>query len=193
MQPFVLEDFLTLQQENSILETISDHNFPWFYYEGTILPDDYASNNDYVILQGINPPQFSHLIKINNSPYVNTIAPILNTLAAYFGSNLQILKIKFNLLYKMNDNTHHFPHTDVDELENNIKTAIYYVNDSDGETYLFNEMAPKKFDSVTIYKTVMPKKGKMLIFDSSRFHSSSSPTKSNIRIVLNIVFKIKDN
>ena len=93
----------------------------------------------------------------------------------------------------MNDNTHHFPHTDVDELENNIKTAIYYVNDSDGETYLFNEMAPKKFDSVTIYKTVMPKKGKMLIFDSSRFHSSSSPTKSNIRIVLNIVFKIKDN
>jgi hypothetical protein len=101
--------------------------------------------------------------------------------------------MKFNLLYKINDDTHHFPHTDVDELENNVKTAIYYVNDSDGETYLFNEKAPKHSDSVTIYKTVMPKKGKMLIFDSNTFHSSSSPIKSNIRIVLNVVFKIKDN
>jgi hypothetical protein len=40
------------------------------------------------------------------------------------------------------------------------------------------------------YKKTNPKKEKILIFDSRRFHASSSPQLNNIRLVLNIVFGV---
>jgi hypothetical protein len=77
-------------------------------------------------------------------------------------------------------------------VDENIKTAIYYVNNTDGDTYIFNEKVPKQKDGVSVYETVTPKKGKMLVFNSNQFHASSSPINNNIRLVLNIVFKVCD-
>lgn len=189
-EAFTLENFLSEEQENSIHKLITDYTFPWSYYVGTILPSDYTYTNDCIVTQGINPPQFSHFVKIESCPYIEIISPILNTLAGYFNTKIQIMKMKFNLLHKNSDATHHYPHTDVDELNDDIKTAIYYVNDSDGDTYLFNEKAPKQSENVTVYKTITPKKGKMLVFNSNQFHASSSPINNDIRLVLNIVFKV---
>jgi len=189
-ETFTLVNFLTEDQENAIYNLVTDCRFPWSYYEGTILPSDYMKTNDYIIMQGINPPQFSHFAKIEDCFYIDLISPLLNTLASYYNTNLQIMKLKFNLLHKNTDSTHHFAHTDVDELNDNIKTAIYYINDSDGDTYIFNEKAPKQKDEVTVYKTITPEKGKMLVFNSNIFHASSSPIHNNIRLVLNIVFKV---
>lgn len=189
-EPFVLYGFLTEQQQDDIFKLITNYRFPWSFYEGTILPSDYKNTNSCIIEQGINPPQFSHFVNVEHCPYIDTISPILNTLTASFNTNIQIMKMKFNLLHKIADPTHHFPHTDVDDLDNNIKSAIYYVNDCDGDTYLFNEKAPKPSNTATLYKSITPKKGSMLVFNSNQFHASSSPVESNIRLVLNIVFKI---
>ena len=54
--------------------------------------------------------------------------------------------------------------------------VLYYVNDSDGDTHLFN--------GVDIIKTVTPKKNRVVIFDGSIYHSSGSPT-TNKRCVIN--------
>lgn len=189
-ESFMLEDFLTEEQQNAIYDLVTDHRFQWSYYEGTVLPPDCIAGNDFIVTQGINPPQFSHLTRVESCPYVDLLAPILNTLAECYNSNLQIIKLKFNLLYKNFDSSHHFPHVDVDQLDDSIKTAIYYINDSDGDTYIFNEKAPKQQNNVTIYKTIMPRRGRMIVFNSSTFHASSSPIHSNVRFVLNIVFRV---
>jgi hypothetical protein len=191
-ESFTLENFLTEKQEDAIYDFITNYTFPWSYYSGTVLPSDYIRTNDCIITQGINPPQFSHFIDIKSCPYVDLLAPILNTLANYYNTNLQIMKMKFNLLHKNSDSMHHYPHTDIDEVDENIKTAIYYVNNTDGDTYIFNERVPKQKDGVSVYETVTPKKGKMLVFNSNQFHASSSPINNNIRLVLNIVFKVCD-
>lgn len=189
-ESFTLENFLTEEQEDTIYDFITNYTFPWSYYSGTVLPSIKA--NDYIITIGINPPQFVRPIDIKSCPYVDLLAPILNTLVNYYNANLQIMKMKFNLLHKNSDSMHHYPHTDIDEVDENIKTAIYYVNNTDGDTYIFNEKAPKQKDEVSVYKTVTPKKGKMLVFNSNQFHASSSPINNNIRLVLNIVFKVCD-
>ena len=56
---------------------------------------------------------------------------------------------------------------------------LYYVNDSDGDTLLFN-------DKLDIIRRVKPKKGRMLLFEGNTLHTSSHPTKSDYRMCINI-------
>lgn len=179
------------EKEQNILENyVSNSKFPWGFYEGTILKSDIEYTNSCIIEKGINPPQFSHFVSVNNNPNIVFFQSIFNFIATYYNTNIHILKSKFNLLTKRVDSQYHYPHTDIDDFTEEIKSAIYYVNNSDGDTYLFNQFAPKTNDEVTIYKTFTPKKGSILLFDSRRFHASSGPVINEKRIVLNIVFRI---
>ena len=72
---------------------------------------------------------------------------------------------------------HHCPHVDFEEPHT---TALYYVNETDGDTYFFE---PKK-------GAVSPKRGKMIVFNGLSKHASSSPSKG-YRIALNVNFKPK--
>jgi hypothetical protein len=71
------------------------------------------------------------------------------------------------------------------------KVLLYYVNDSDGDTILYNEVfeeyeeVPENF---TVNKTFTPIKGNALVFDGLIYHSSSKPTKNSKRIIINIDF-----
>jgi hypothetical protein len=189
MDSFTIDHFLTEDQENAIFSLTTNPMFPWFFQNGTILQRDATEENEYIHTKGSNPPQFTHTIDLENCRYIEVIAPILNAIAVEMNGNIQIIKMKFNLLYKSGDGSFHFPHTDVDELDGNIYTSIYYVNDSDGDTYLFNQKGPRTSEELSIKTRITPSKGKMVVFDAVQFHSSSSPIKSDYRIVLNTVFK----
>jgi hypothetical protein len=186
----VIENCINLNQQNDLKEFVTNYRFPWSYYSGTILPTDVTYQNDCIVQTGINPPQFSHFMSVENSSNISLVAPILNCLANVFNSNIQILKLKFNLLTKSSDNTHHWPHADIDNYTDDVMTGLYYLIDSDGPTYLFEQFAPKESENISIVAKVEPEKGKLAIFDSRRFHASSSPTMNETRIVLNVVFRI---
>lgn len=70
--------------------------------------------------------------------------------------------------------------------------AVYYVNDSDGDTVFFketiNDISPNNipFD-MTVCKTVSPKKGRLVVFDGNIYHSSGKP-KNDIRCIINYNF-----
>jgi hypothetical protein len=104
----------------------------------------------------------------------------------------KLLRIKSNILYKTkNTNSIHPPHIDMD-----IKhfVLLYYVNDSDGDTFIFNEkFNDLNFNDLTIKKQISPKAGRGVLFDGLNYHSSSAPKLSDNRIVININFigKIK--
>jgi len=87
---------------------------------------------------------------------------------------------------------HYIPHTD--DIGNEFWSAIYYVNDATGDTYLFD----KKMDEVdnpidwrwNYSDSVSPKKGRLIIFPSQHFHAGSPP-KSDRRMLLNFNFAKK--
>jgi len=187
MNESLFQNFLTNEQEDAIESLVTDARFPWFFSTGTVLPKDVV-NNPCVVIDGLNPPQFIHPINLNTFPHVNIIKPILDFLAIEFQTNISIIRMKFNLLMKRESDQYHLPHTDIDDIDNCF-TAIYYVTESDGHTYLFNEFSPKSSEEVTIKSQILPEKGKLAIFHADRFHSSSSPVNSEYRIVLNVVFK----
>lgn len=70
-------------------------------------------------------------------------------------------------------------------------TAIYYCNDSDGDTFLFNEIYSDSVpipDKLTIHTRVTPKKNRLVVFESDRYHASSTPRVSDERVVINFTF-----
>ena len=69
----------------------------------------------------------------------------------------------------------HNPH--VDSHDDHL-VALYYVNDTDGDTFFFDERKQ-------VYHQETPERGKMVVFEGAIWHSSSSPSK-NERYTLNI-------
>ena len=63
---------------------------------------------------------------------------------------------------------------------------LYYANESDGDTFFFNENFGAK--EYTVLKRSSPKKGKGVLFDNSIVHASSPPRLHERRMTLNFVF-----
>lgn len=152
------------------------------------------------------------------------ILPIVYIMETHTDEKYQPDRIKANLLYnsiktKGDRNMYGMPHTD--RSQTNFKSMVYYVNDSDGDTVLFEEYenheepdienysqvgvdtfmlkqgvefthtktehnAP---ESLTEVMRVSPKKGRAVIFDSNRFHCSSTPVDSDFRCIINFVMQ----
>jgi len=184
MNNFLIDDFIDQNIQKLILDTVTNYDFKWSFLPSTIIDVDHGTKNGCVYKMGINPFQFVHQVDLPTGPYVNIVSPILNFLTKEFKSNLRIIECKFNFLPKNNNSVHHYPHVDIktDQQNSDIKTAIYYVNDSDGDTFFFD-------DKLNVTNTIAPKKGRIVIFDANKLHSSSSPILNEYRIVLNTVFK----
>ena len=120
------------------------------------------------------------------------ISCIKNDLIFNLENNLR--RAKINLTYNNNKNfpTSKFPHRDMDTsdsnfLENNFWAVIYYVNESDGDTVVYNETRKlEDFSQYTIKQRISPKKGRIVFIKGHLFHSASNPSnKYSKRIVIN--------
>lgn len=89
------------------------------------------------------------------------------------------------------------PHYDVffPEKVKKCKSIVYYINESDGDTVIFDEYVdvnnPFDFNKKTVMQRVSPKKGSAIMFDSNRYHCGSYPSK-NMRLVLNLILELED-
>ena len=123
--------------------------------------------------------------------------PILHYINHYFEySFLYIpLKIKANTQFQqsnINPKKTCIPHVDVEVINNNNYTIVYYFNDSDGDTTIFNEeILDIPIKNFSIKKNISPKKGRCVMFPSKYFHAGRFPILSEYRMVLNLNILIK--
>ncbi len=119
------------------------------------------------------------------SPLIyNEIAlPIIKEISKFLKvSNMNASRIKINLqspIFDNDVNKHNTPHTD--SSENHI-TALYYGNDSDGDSFFF--------DDDKIIKRVSPKNGRLVIFDGNIMHTGRHPINNSYRVVINFNFNL---
>jgi hypothetical protein len=132
---------------------------------------------------------FSHdlLLKNIKSKFYSDFECIPDKIKKDFNMLPDLNRIKLNLSTPLPDTKDKYglPHPDCQTSGSMI--AIYYITDSDGDTILFNEFYKDDFDTTkkSIYKTISPKKGRLVLFDGHRYHANSWPTKKE-RIILNI-------
>jgi hypothetical protein len=111
----------------------------------------------------------------------------------------QVERMKANLLVKkpIEPDSYNTPHVDIPlPPEAKMKSLLYYVKDSDGDTFIFNETFQDTAGSggkkpLTLRKRVAPRKGKAVLFDSNIWHASSNPRENATRVVLNFIFSYK--
>lgn len=146
---------------------------------------------------------FSHMAYLTDEPEPSA-SPLSSLLLPILFVFCEKAKLEFHALLRIrvglftrtpSDAAHHNPHVDFSQPH---RTAVYYVNDSDGDTVIFNETIDdvsleRSADYAnrgrfTIAGTVPPQKGKMCSFDGRYYHASSYPTKATKRIAVTFNF-----
>lgn len=187
----VYDDCISTEMQNQIEQLLTDSNFPW-YLSNT--PKNYTV--DPISPSSLKPAnlkikdhiQLVHTVlvegKIKSSHF-----SIINSLFEQLVNNARIeiegfYRIKCNLQPQKNHNNVEFYNTPHVDFEQAHKVAIYYVNDSDGDTTFFKESNSE----YKIIKTVEPKKGRFVVFDGKYYHSGRHPNNHDTRLVINFNF-----
>ena len=156
--------------------------FPWYFHENTnsVFDNIHVINNKNTEESLL----FSNLI-LEDSPGYDMVHELFSRfLISNNERSDRILRIKANLYTQGIYSTYHSPHIDLEEPH---KVFLYYVDDSDGYTWLFNErFSGKKINNLTVLDRIEPKAGRGLMFDGLNYHASSSPVYHKKRCTINI-------
>ena len=136
----------------------------------------------------IDVQQFTHAIYELTQPVSQLFSSMLPVITAIPHTIKQLIRIKMNLgVYAKldNENSYGMPHVDFTEISEPLITAIYYVNDSSGDTVIFNERFGSK-GPLTVKTRVTPQQGRLVVFDGSLLHSGNTPRSNTPRVNVNI-------
>jgi ectoine hydroxylase-related dioxygenase (phytanoyl-CoA dioxygenase family) len=191
----LIENILTDNVKDRLKEILLRDNFDWFYNGSTarIIPGNKSAIEDSNTKDSI---QFTHKLfadGIFESEHVDYVIKIMKALEEKEGIVCTtMLRAKCNLVpqdISYGADQYHPPHVDCKDVTDTTFTLVYYVNDSDGDTFVFNEQYVDEFDDLTIAHRQTPKEGSALLFKSTNYHASSSPINTKSRVVINIVFE----
>ena len=135
----------------------------------------------------VDVQQFTHTLYEDNQPVSKLFPSILPVMTAIPYTIKQMIRIKMNLcVYAQmdNPNAHGMPHVDFTEIKEPLLSAIYYVNDSTGDTLIFNQRYGQTAP-LTVKTRVTPKKGRLVVFDGALFHAGNTPKTNAPRININ--------
>jgi len=142
-------------------------------------------------------PQFTHTIYHNNAPQTEQyhyFTEMVHHLEPHIGKIKRVIRIKANLMVKDSsypDGFYNGAH--IDYSGDNLLSFVYYVNDSDGDTVIFDEHLDGNVHNLTELTEVdrqTPTAGTGVVFNSQQLHTSSSPKLTDRRVVINYVFEM---
>lgn len=186
----VYDNILTIDEENDLEKFMLGDTFPWFFTKaGYYNTSTFVSEDTKHLVENNNNIKeyfvLSHLTYDFDRGVVSTFNdPCVKILESLITEKYSLLRIKCNLSPKVESflsSEHNIPH--VDFRNTNSKTILYYVNNSDGDTFFFNNEGK-------IIKRVSPKKGRFVVFNSSQLHAGSHPAQTEKRLCINFNLKL---
>ena len=197
---YIIDNVIPEDKQNEIEDLFISTRLSWTFHKDIALDSrDIKSLGITKLTSGIGCNIKQHLPKYLNLNLLNKIKIIAEQ--ACFG-----IDVKLKEIYQARSFMH-FPivselRKEFDNIHIDIPfehlVVLYYVNDSDGDTFIFDKFADYKNlqsptinpEDANIIKRISPKKGRALVFDGSRYHSSSGPTK-DVRCIINFDISIK--
>ena len=200
-----IDNFISPRYAEHLKQTVMDSKFPWYFNRDITSPlwfwQQNHLNDSTLEVEESSFTGFMHILwgrEGKESDFYDIFVPLLYSMEEKINMTIaELVQLRLGL-FTLNKNRqpYHVPH--VDYQDDGLKyTAIYYLNDSDGDTYFFNEFLDpniKRFINgydpslFTVAKSVKPKQGKLVLFDGRRYHASSYPESTPERMVLNINF-----
>ena len=170
--------------QNQIEDYILGTNINWFLSKSV---DEVDYDDGLNLRKYQDTDKFCHQFVANSSICSRHTNHVLNmiqwqNLHQHLGVSNKIIKFKSNILFRTNQRKSNTPHIDS---RSDHDVLIYYVIDSDGPTILYNKQKGDDLRGIKKKFAFHPKKGEILKFDGSIYHSSTPPRKNNLRCVLN--------
>ena len=180
----ILDNIISKSEQEVLKNTLHGAEFNWFYISDVTKLDNKKQQR----------PALSHLFMKEgkvNSEWYNIITKISDNVNKKLKKNLKPVQVRSFLQFSLNekflgknkiDTAHidlYVPHT----------VYLYYVNDCDGDTILYNYKSKNGkedipyFEDIKIKKRITPKQGRVVVFDGMIWHSSSQPTKGTRTII----------
>ena len=201
----IIDNFITQEQQDKIYDCCVSPTFSWKmspsvsrynkFYTCNEQQVEFAKSRTDKLYESF---QIGHQLIYDDSvvsPNLKTFTPIFDNLCNYFKSTITLNRVKVNCIMK-NDvqyrGYHNTPHIDIGEshIGPNKYSAVYYVNDSDGDTIMFDQKYGMNIDKFTVKDKISPEAGRISIFDSDIYHTSSAPVDNRIRMVINLNFTV---
>ena len=192
----VIDNIVSTEKADAWEKHVTNNNFAWYLLRD-IDPSkilDKSNHRTAYDNNTINTAQFTHDLYNENddgSYQYQYAKELIDECCKKFEIVPYYFRLKFNLLtnnYLMTKDKYNTPH--IDNKYVNSYSMIYYVNDSDGDTIIFNETCNDETmtrpDKLTIKQRIEPKKNRAVLFRGNYFHTSSNPMNNEPRIVLNV-------
>ena len=174
----VFDNLVSKETQDFIESVLLDgDNFPWFFNDTSCKLDEEDQGMPFYDYM-----QFSHSFVLDYKENSTAKGLVLDKLLREVNIKNEVIRAKANLkpIAPMGDlDKHNKPH--YDQKEDHF-VGLYYVNESDGDTWLFNE-------DKTMLARIKPRKGRLLVFDGNLLHAASHPYYAKKRLVINIDFK----
>jgi hypothetical protein len=180
----VYDNLLNDVEKDRIENFLRDPKFPWFLSIGY---NHYTTNKEDIEK---NTNQYSsECVLLTHVFYMNSFRNSDNYQLSDFVLNLflersnypfkSLIRSKANLTLKTNHSTAIYttPHIDYNY---DHTVLIYYANDSDGDTVIFED-----HKSTKVLECIEPKKGRFLTFDGNLYHSAGLNKIYDLRMNLN--------
>lgn len=195
----IIKDLLPKSWQEDLLDSLKD--VTWVHQKGTSYKTGegtFIQGMDVFVDENtVDSVQFVHYAMLGpeRSFMFAYLKPIMYMIEERIGKKIKLLhRIKINHqapIPNFTTDNYNIPHSD--DANPLLWSLIYYVNDSDGDTVMFNERynydwAIKK---LTIAERVTPEAGKAILFPASQFHASSNPINTPNRYVINFVFEVE--
>lgn len=175
----VFDNILKFSHKEKIKNYLTGPDFPWFYHPNTVKT---PSLDDKIF----DSTQFTHTFYryndnkgLPNSNFTDISDNILRCFLDHQKiERCEILRCRVNIQLQNKqkaDFAYNNPHKDL-----NIPhmVLLYYVDNSDGDTFIFD-------NDLEILKQVSPIEGRFLLFDGNYLHSGSHPKYNKHRCVIN--------
>lgn len=205
-QYIVFDELIPKQLQESILQTIDgEQSFPWYMLR-KIGHTEYGDIT-YADKNVIDGGGFYHSI-VDDGKIISKYFDYFNTILYFFTDKTgievgDIMRIRLRYTNQQQGHTHDTyapPHIDFAR-NRSYYTLLYYVEDSDGDTILFDKVfnpetdlySPNTIDNLEIAYRQTPKQGQGLLFTGHRYHSGNYPINCKSRIVVNFDFTLKNN
>ena len=201
----VIDNIVPLSFQNAIIDRLhGDTHFPWFLLHRVGAPGYFprGTTPNYVDKNITDDGGFFHMPYDGNvtSPYYDFFRAILEFFSEKTNINVSnLLRIRIRYTHPSKDHTaekYAAPHVDFNK-HTPYSTLIYYVDDSDGDTIIFDKVfnsSEEEYDPI-IAKPIpelmrfSPKKGVGIFFNGHRYHAGNFPINYSSRIVINFDFE----
>jgi len=174
------DDFLTPSYHRELLNYLGGNEMEWFYQadisRGALADPELGK-------QGFSHNFIRDDVQIQPNPATSLIMPLVFQIQDLIGCSNARIRCRADMtMYNPNGIVHH-PHVD---FEHPHMASIYYVNDSDGDTILFNEQGDQQgLGTFTEMARIKPKANRLLVFQGSHLHTGHSPKEHPNRIIIN--------